>query len=1549
MTAFTNFLKFPDISTLNRLHVMGILANGVDIGPKGVHLRWMFPPSAGIPKSTNIYRRPHEKSDARHVNGLKKNELLTAGKNHNGIVFTGFKTGTLKSESNAGELRNLDKSQPFRLVISFLRPVSNLKISLINPNSETKGSAFRNGENIENQTALKSTTSKAKTFLNFNGIDIDHVSVELTFDMLTDVEFIDPAVICKDTNWESIGSCVSFSPDQVGLEQYLTSLVNDSNTFNYYLSRNATQRNSAKTHYKNSAIELLRLFDWLKNPGDPSVGEVFENPGADLANLQFISRNDKPFNNLKPIGLITMAAQDPNLATMLGLYFVDKTMNSLKRYDYKVECTYSGKPSLCGIVMDLGNEMYSSVPSQTPVFAKESSGKTWVYSNLIDNQKLEGGIGLKWARPAIDPGNSSQRFNEPVLFAVKRDPVFKARLQGTNPEDKLVAVHENNYLNPSLNCFTDTKLTRLDSGNYKYEVAPVTIFGQKGPSVFSDPINISDVMPVPPVALSVQEVKPLGQPLKQKLRFKFGAAQFFVAPHTKRFQILSRPDSLIDKQHFGYTLAVFNGKNHTSTLQGDKIFTLNISRDDVFPSTLGMAAGDLNVTVSKPYHTAEFSLSADKTPLPTSRIKKFTINRFLAKDKIEIVVDHAAHPTYEIPASGFVVLIKDPHSASAPNNWKSSALTVNLVPPKKLVLLTARTVSAGTSPGFNCTITKVKTIAPVRDRISGNLITPVFTELFFNRALLEQGLFDGGTITVGGTQKQILYQGGGLASAATTPDTELATDVQKGRFARIMVTGAFPQAVPGANMVLQPRVNTGPVPGIINPLTGLFVLKFSTPASGTPVGFGEVLLKVRQKLQVASDRTKDQILPVSLPTLSDFSPVTGGVEVLVKINKEVNSLTPDLVNHGAFFGQYEVDVTAIITAQPIPANAPATSTFFAIQSETDGNVPFNRSMLSSPAQYYKANLVVPEAPGRPNPCVMPAAGEKAFLPPPDMKGYAVNCISWPALPNIRYEVYRTLDATLLLQHKNEFLKGNSVAVSGLTMPGSLTLSMQGALTRETNTGFLTGTYITPAMSVTGENVFLNSRLEISSVRMKNYYQIVSAKMASPNFTAGVPQSVKVKLTMKPVNAGFNIALNSGIHKLTFLPDYKLVAKNETVLAALANKPALEKAYSLVSGVPVRVGTFNDMVPARGINMFFYKTRAINASEVKSAFSAASMPVFQMDTTPPDEIRELSACSIDNRAMLMWKKDISGETKAYKLIREIVPAGGGPVIKTETELPLSALLSKPCFLTNASTIVLNTPLAIPFPSSLPNQSGTLPNSEATKAVIRAVVVKEIINATTKTLIKSDQYEINYTINTALKLFVVSSIQFHQKRDAGIFFEISVNNLPLMVEKDYLSYIDSAVNTGDSVKYTVIPVNLAGPAPQVRIPGRPSGLSAVEIKDYRKPDVRIDLTFIKPDASISAIFDKTAKGKFTITQVNNELQVKIESKIPGSAGFGLSSISELRDGLLSIPQKGWISLTPSASGIVLLDQNRYAETAVNVVYKITVRSKEEVQADLITITK
>jgi hypothetical protein len=461
--------------------------------------------------------------------------------------------------------------------------------------------------------------------------------------------------------------------------------------------------------------------------------------------------------------------------------------------------------------------------------------------------------------------------------------------------------------------------------------------------------------------------------------------------------------------------------------------------------------------------------------------------------------------------------------------------------------------------------------------------------------------------------------------------------------------------------------------------------------------------------------------------------------------------------------------------------------------------------------------------------------------------------------------------------------------------------------------------------------------------MKNYYQVVSAKIVIPNFTAGVPQALKVKLTMKPVNASFTIALNTGIHKLTFLPGYNSVAKNDTVLAALANKPALEKAYSLVSGVPVRVGTFNDMVPAKGINMFFYKIRAINASEVKSAFSAASMPVFQMDTTPPDEIRELSGCSIDNRAMLVWKKDISGETKAYKLISEIVPAGGGTGIKTEIELPLSALLPKPYFLTNAGTLVLNTPLVIPFPSSFPNQSGTLPNREATKAVIKAVVVKEIIRATTKTLVKSEQYEINYTINTALKLFVVSSIQFHQKRDAGIFFEISINKLPLMVEKDYLSYIDSEVNTGDSVTYTIIPVKLAGPSPQVRIPGRPFTLNPFIIRDYSMPVISVIREFTGLNGAVIPTFADPSKVKFTITRVSSRIvfvRIIKHKRAPDTAKLIGATYTKEQDGS---QYTAWIPVfEPSC---VVIDNQ--LNISPGFAYTIEVRSESEVFGKKITL--
>jgi hypothetical protein len=1405
MITLANFFRSPDISNLNSLQVMGILANGIDIGPKGVHLRWMFPPAPGIPKLADIYRRPHD------------------------------------------------------------------------------------------------STQKL------------------------------PADICSDAKWVQIGSIARFDPH---LQSYFDNLDN----FNYYLTKDTTQRNGARMHYQGSIPELRGLFDFLSDTRNFSNPEIFENPGnfpsANLSNLQFKVRDDKPFSGMKPIGLVAMAAQDPNLARMMGLYFVDTAVPDYKKgFDYKIELSYSGSSERpCGFVLNIGNEQFSKVPALGSITARELEDKTWAYSNLIDKPKLMGRIGLKWQKPRLIDGDAAHLFNEPVLFAVKRSPDFKSRLSSTNPRDKLVTVPDQNYQNPLLHCFTDVNPEQLLVGNfYEYMVIPVTIFGQAGEKQLSNKINLGDVIPVPPVSLSIQEAKPEGQPLQQKLRFKFGAAQYFLAPHTKRFNLWSRHDTLADKALLGYQLETFNGKNFTRNNQGYKKIILIINTDKDFSETLKPLSGDLNSMLTKPFHTAEFSFDTTGKPLPNARIRRFSISRFIGNNKIEIIVDTETNKSCEIPSAGFVVLIKDPHTTSPPSRWNANGISVNLHPPKPLLLTSVKQINFSGVQGFEVKVSRKFLILPLVDRIGGNPISPKFTELFFNRALLEQGIFDGGTVTIGSvTPRKIVYQGGGLASTGTTPASMFDSDAKKAQFARILVEGDFPEAVPGAKMVMKPAAEPGRIVNANNPLSGLFVLKFNA-VSPVPGGFGDLLLKVKQMLQLEAARTKTQLLPVSVPVLSDFSIIPGGMEVLIRLNKEVSSLTPEIINHSAFFSHYEVDVTSIIAARRIPANTAVSNTYFALQSETDGAVPVNRSLLSAPAQYYAPNLAVPAAPGVPEPCVLPPAGEKAFLPPPDQKGYAVNCITWPLVTDLRYEIYRTLDATLLIAHRNEFLKGNAIVTPGLTIPVAIIVTAVSASSTDATTGFVTADFTIPAGSAITENDLLNARMDSELGTKTNSYQVVAAK---PSATVLRRFSLNLKPILAPHAIPIQALRNTATFRITRLPDYAAVMKNDAVLSALADQPELIKAYSLVSIVPVRTNSFNDVVPGKGNNRFFYKIRAVSASEVRSPFSATSVPIYQMDTTPPEAIQEFSAHSLDNRAILVWKNNRVSYSRAWKLIKETTPASGGAGIKSETDLQESSLLPKPLFLSNAQTIVFNQPLIIPVPARLRIRSA-IPTDKTDKELATLILLHES-HPPGNILVPATQYRINYTINLPKMVYVVGSIEFEKKRDAGVFFEITANNQSLTAEQDYLCFIDDAVATGDQVQYTLVPVKLAGPSPQVRIAGAATNPQRMVIRNFASPRVMVTRQFINPGGLTISTFEENARVKLTVVKSDDQpafIRVTKHKRAPQTARVISTTFTGVQDGKTLL---NWIPVDDQTLEII---DNQFNKTN-DFDYTIEVKNDEDI---------
>jgi hypothetical protein len=148
-----------------------------------------------------------------------------------------------------------------------------------------------------------------------------------------------------------------------------------------------------------------------------------------------------------------------------------------------------------------------------------------------------------------------------------------------------------------------------------------------------------------------------------------------------------------------------------------------------------------------------------------------------------------------------------------------------------------------------------------------------------------------------------------------------------------------------------------------------------------------------------------------------------------------------------------------------------------------------------------------------------------------------------------------------------------------------------------------------------------------------YYQITGAEP---------PAGDTITLLLYPLGAPD--ALASGeIVSVQSPPDYSRIGPLDSKLRQLADKTENEDAFSMATGAPISsLGSsdshplaFRDEVAGIGRNRFFYRVRAVDAAENRSAWSATSVPFFQVDTTPPEAPRDFTVTPDDRAALLTW--------------------------------------------------------------------------------------------------------------------------------------------------------------------------------------------------------------------------------------------------------------------------------------------------------------------------
>ena len=349
----------------------------------------------------------------------------------------------------------------------------------------------------------------------------------------------------------------------------------------------------------------------------------------------------------------------------------------------------------------------------------------------------------------------------------------------------------------------------------------------------------------------------------------------------------------------------------------------------------------------------------------------------------------------------------------------------------------------------------------------------------------------------------------------------------------------------------------------------------------------------------------------------------------------------------------------------------------------------NEGPLSSPTQVMAVKPPPSGAPGRPYPCNQPADVVAGYATPPDRQGRATLCLTWDAgtlstTEGLRYEVARALDNTIVATHRRNWLLGRAMVAPPLTAGPQVNGTLSNVSFDQAR-----GLYRVSMAVNLGANepsVFRGGRLS----RNGHHFQVTAV-------AAGASGALDLVLRTDGQEAPDN-----GPATLTALPNYDQVRQDAAALSRLAaDNP---DAFSLVTGVPIKTTQFRDEIPGLGRNRFFYRVRAVDAAENRSAWSEVSAPFYQVETTPPDAVRHLQAFAADRLVRLMWAATSDPAVMAYQVTRIAPFDSGAPAVPvtlgaTHTQRPLRLYHGKlqlrlPVSPQSTPTVIrLNAPLAI----------------------------------------------------------------------------------------------------------------------------------------------------------------------------------------------------------------------------------------------------------------
>lgn len=1082
-------------------------------------------------------------------------------------------------------------------------------------------------------------------------------------------------------------------------------------------------------------------------------------PEIPINELAFKSRT-KNGGDIKPWSFLALAAIDPNIAIMLGFYFVDQTVpNPGDHYDYKIEAHYEKTNKfICGVARQVSKEN-SFAPVLTNNLISTQVGNTnWKGDTNYLQMKQTGNVRLSWKAPVVDNNNLRSRYTDTVLYPLKRN----------NESTRRISPAPDNLQHT----FSDRE---VGIGIHNYQVMGVDIFGQKS-NILTSTCEVKDKsIPAAATRLSFLET---GSTLQ--LQFEYSGSQYLQAPDIKKFKVYQRNDTVTDSLKATFTLIADNAQIENSDFE----YSIQVN------SSTNLAG----------FEWLHFIQSADNKKLRASARKKFRI-RSIAANKVSFT---CSIPNYTPPSNGWVLLSKTPGTKSAA--WVS-VREINFKPPTvgEFPNNTAYThFKSGTTDAehfagstitankaFNClgAFSKIGGAEPDLFETNTGETPPTFTEIILNRTLPIADIFSKGKVKVNNVVYPIEIQSAGIA-APSNIQSILANDIKKkNNYARILVKDSITVPANASIQLIPPVTASGS--NTANKMEGYVVMQANFPNTVTLQPTGELLLTANYVIRVGIEEQMEQINVIAR-VCSDFYTSGSQKEVLVHIDKKIKSI--DTTTGMLWFAPYQVNITTLVKdpAMPLLASEAHKSAYFAVEA-IDTATPEKAGPLSSIAQFIKTRAANarPIKPQPPFPCGNETATE-AFLTIPNKEGRSTFCIAWKDIKNAqgasmgyRYEIGRALDKTIIAVHRDLWLKGRDY--NGSDPNTQVTVSSLSITDTNANTGLITVQFSSSQNKVWSR--YKGGRLkQTTSTSGTRGFEITRITVSGNNLTAMIRPMIK---GTAPVNASFTI---------DELPDYANIILNTATVKSLSE--TCESAFSVVTGQPLRNTTqLLDDVPGTGSSRFFYKVRSVDASENRSEWSPASVAVWQLDTTPPDIVLDLGIEYAEKSVRLHWKNvPAFKNSTSFEIFRiESTASPSQPIAANNiiATIPLSTATRKKIYYYNDKI-------------ELPGYARLAIPQNASSIELR---IAQLLASTnfflftpqnpTENLYSTSKFDIQYSIadnqSTLVIIGLAAKEPLNISREQEL--EIKIGATSIQQNNGFLQYIDKTVVAGKEYMYAV----------------------------------------------------------------------------------------------------------------------------------------------------